>query len=238
MFRPIIPASALFLVLLQSAAHADEGMWTFDNFPLADGQPEIWRCSIDQSWLDRVRGASVRLSTGCSASIVSGRRPGADQSSLRARLRPAALHRRPSITSRTASQVAKREDEKLCPGMQADVLTTISDVTDRVTKAAAGKTGQDFVKARDAEIAAVEKEGCAGKRGQVPLPGHHALSGRPVQALHLSQIFRCAAGVRAGRHDRFLRRRSRQFQFSPLRPRLLLRAALRGRQARHRRRII
>src|ERR1700750_1091659 len=50
--------------------------------------------------------------------------------------------------------------------MQADVLAGISDVTDRVTKAAAGKTGQDFVKARDAEIAAVEKEGCAGREAQ------------------------------------------------------------------------
>ena len=48
---------------------------------------------------------------------------------------------------------------------------TISDVTQRVTKAAAGKTGQDFVKARDGEIAAVEKEGCAGKEDEIPLPG-------------------------------------------------------------------
>ena len=32
-----------------------------------------------------------------------------------------------------------------------------------MTRAAAGKTGQDFVKARDAEIAAIEKAGCAGK---------------------------------------------------------------------------
>ena len=47
--------------------------------------------------------------------------------------------------------------------MQAEILATIGDVSDRVTKAAAGKTGQDFVRARDAEIAAVEKDGCAGR---------------------------------------------------------------------------
>ena len=58
---------------------------------------------------------------------------------------------------------AKREDEKLCPGMQAEILDSIADVTDRVSNAAKGKTGQDFVKARDAEIAAIEKEGCAGR---------------------------------------------------------------------------
>ena len=66
--------------------------------------------------------------------------------------------------SRTASRRARREDEKLCPGMQAEILTTISDVTAKITNAAAGKSGQDFVRARDAEIAAVEKEGCAGRQ--------------------------------------------------------------------------
>ncbi len=135
-------------------------------------------------------------------------------------------------------QVAKREDEKLCPGMQAEILGAISDVTDRVTKAAAGKTGQDFVKARDAEIARGGEGRLRRQGGQIPLPGDHPLSRRPVQALHLSQIFRCPAGVRAGRPDRLLRRRSRQFQLSPLRSRLLLRAALRERQAGQARRII
>jgi Peptidase S46 len=51
----------------------------------------------------------------------------------------------------------------LCAGMVAEVLASISDVTDRVTAAVAGKTGDEFIKARDAQIAAVEKEGCAGK---------------------------------------------------------------------------
>jgi len=45
----------------------------------------------------------------------------------------------------------------------AEVLASVSDVTARVVPATAGKSGQDFVRARDAEIAAVEKEGCAGK---------------------------------------------------------------------------
>jgi hypothetical protein len=55
------------------------------------------------------------------------------------------------------------EDEVLCAGMVAEVLASISDVTDRVTAAVADKTGDEFIKARDAQIAAVEKEGCAGK---------------------------------------------------------------------------
>ena len=55
-----------------TAAKADEGMWTFDNFPVAAVNAK-YGTAIDQAWLTRVRGAAVRLSSGCSASLVSGR---------------------------------------------------------------------------------------------------------------------------------------------------------------------
>ncbi len=152
------------LFLGASGALADEGMWTFDNFPIAAVNQE-YGLHIDQTWLDRLRGAAVRLSSGCSASVVT-----ADGLVLTNHhcVRDCAQE----LSSATKDyvkdgfQVAKREDEKLCPGMQAEILATISDVTDRVTRAASGKTGQDFIKTRDAEIAAVEKEGCAGKEAK------------------------------------------------------------------------
>ncbi|MEO7053516.1 MAG: S46 family peptidase, partial [Rhizomicrobium sp.] len=159
--RSTLPAAALFVCLSATGALADEGMWTFDNFPTA-AVNQKYDLKIDQKWLDRVRTASVRLSTGCSASIVT-----ADGLVLTNHhcVRDCAQQLSTATTDyvKDGFQVAKREDEKLCSGMQADVLAGITDVTDRVTKAAAGKTGQDFVRARDAEIAAVEKTGCAGK---------------------------------------------------------------------------
>jgi len=149
------------LCLAAPGALADEGMWTFDNFPIASVNQE-YGLHLDQAWLDRLRGAAVRLSSGCSASVVT-----ADGLVLTNHhcVRDCAqeLSNASKDYVKDGFQVAKREDEKLCPGMQAEILSTISDVTDRVTKAAAGKTGQDFIKARDAEIAAVEKEGCTGK---------------------------------------------------------------------------
>ena len=42
-----------------SAARADEGMWTFDNFPIATVN-EKYGTNIDQAWLDRVRNAAIR----------------------------------------------------------------------------------------------------------------------------------------------------------------------------------
>ena len=55
---------------LATMARADEGMWTFDNFPIAAVNKE-YGTHIDQAWLDHVRLAAVRLSSGCSASLVT-----------------------------------------------------------------------------------------------------------------------------------------------------------------------
>jgi hypothetical protein len=151
-------------MLLSGVAVADEGMWTFDNFPTA-AVKEKYGATIDQAWLDRVRGAAVRLSSGCSASLVT-----ADGLVLTNHhcVRDCAQ----SLSTSAADYVkngfaaARREEERLCPGMQAEILTAIGDVTDRVTATVAGKTGGDFVKARDAAIAAIEKEGCAGREPQ------------------------------------------------------------------------
>ena len=62
---------AIALTLLASmAAHADEGMWTFNGFP-ADAMKKKYGWAPAQEWLDHVRLASVRLARGCSASLVS-----------------------------------------------------------------------------------------------------------------------------------------------------------------------
>jgi hypothetical protein len=158
----LVASSATWLCLTAaSAAHADEGMWTFDNFPTAKVNQEF-DLHIDQAWLDRLRGATVRLSIGCSASVVSS--DGlvlTNHHCVRDCAQELSTASKDYVTG--GFQAAKREDEKLCPGMQAEILAAIFDVTDPVTKATAGKTGEDFIKARDAQIAQAEKEGCAGK---------------------------------------------------------------------------
>ena len=161
MRQHLIAALAAASVCAVTGALADEGMWTFDNFP-SDTVKAKYGVTIDQAWLDNVRGASVRLSTGCSASIVT--KDGVvltNHHCVRGCAQNLSTDKIDYV--KDGFTATKREDEKLCPGMQAEVLSAITDVTQRVSDAAKGKTGQDFVKARDAEIAAVEKEGCAGR---------------------------------------------------------------------------
>jgi len=142
-------------------ARADEGMWTFDNFPSATVNAK-YGTKIDQAWLDRIRGAAVRLSSGCSASLVTAQ--GLVLTNHHC-VRDCAQQLSTSSVDYVKDGFisARREEEKLCPGMVAEILSSIGDVTARIHPATAGKSGQDFVRARDAEIAAVEKEGCTGK---------------------------------------------------------------------------
>ena len=64
-------ASLLILALaLTLPALAEEGMWTFDNFP-REAVKSRYGVDIGQDWLDRVRRSTVRMEGGCTGSFVS-----------------------------------------------------------------------------------------------------------------------------------------------------------------------
>src|SRR6202171_1782138 len=65
--KRLVILSALTLAL---AARADEGMWTFDNFPSKQVQRK-YGFSPDAQWLQQAQLSSVRLAGGCSGSFVS-----------------------------------------------------------------------------------------------------------------------------------------------------------------------
>ena len=141
-----------------SIARADEGMWTFDAFPAAKMR-STYGFAPDQAWLDKVRSAAVRLTGGCSASFVSDagliltnhhcvatcveQNSTADNNILKN-----------GFTART------REEERKCAGQQAEVVTSIRDVTSQVKSAIGSASGEAAVKARSAVVAQIEKDGC------------------------------------------------------------------------------
>ena len=143
-------------------ALADEGMWTFDNLPTAKIEAE-YGVKLDAKWLDHVRLSAVRIS-GCSASFVS-------KDGLILTNNHCVQGCTSALSSPTTDYVKNgfranvREDELKCPGQTAEVLLSITDVTDQVRGAGAGKTGEDFVKARDAAASAAEKAVCGTETG-------------------------------------------------------------------------
>lgn len=158
--RRILLASATLAApfLLAAPAQADEGMWTFDAFPAATMKKDYgW--APDQKWLDRVRASAVRLTGGCSASFVS-------PDGLILTNHHCVVECAQNLSTQQADLVAngfiaaRREEERKCPGQQAEVVTAITDVTADVKGAIGALAGEALVKARDAKIAEIEKAGC------------------------------------------------------------------------------
>jgi hypothetical protein len=164
--RLLLTASVVALSFA-ATAHAEEGMWTFDNFPIARANQTLGT-HIDQAWLDRVRLSSVKFG-GCSAGIVSDAGLVMTNNHCVATC-VANLSTQAVNYAETGFTPRTREEELKCPGGTAEVLTDISDVTERVRAAGAGLTGQAFNRARDAEIGRIEQEACGDatdKRCQV-----------------------------------------------------------------------
>ena len=163
--RHLAPALAAALLTLAagSAAQAEEGMWTFDNFPIARANATLGT-NIDQAWLDRVRLSSVKFG-GCSAGIVSAAGLVMTNNHCVATC-VANLSTQAVNYAETGFAPRSREEELKCPGGTAEILTDIADVTERMHAAGAGLEGQAFNRARDAEAGRIEQEACGGDAGR------------------------------------------------------------------------
>src|SRR5438105_9353435 len=142
-------------------AFGDEGMWTPDNFPF-DQVNQKYGLHLDRQWLDHVQASAVRLAGGCSASVVSS-------NGLVLTNHHCVTGCVRNLSSAEHDYVnggfftAALSDEKQCPGMQAEILQSITDVTPKMRAATEGKTGDAFGNARRAAIAAIEKDACQGR---------------------------------------------------------------------------
>ncbi len=150
---------ALFLpVAIGLAARADEGMWTFDNFPAAKVKA-AYGFAPDKAWLDRVQKASVRLEGGCSGSVVSKDGLVLTNHHCVADCLQALSSAGNDISAKGFLALAHK-DERICPAFEVSILQSISDVTDRIKRSTAETAPQDVASGRRAEIADIEREGC------------------------------------------------------------------------------
>ena len=148
------------VALLMAAApviHAEEGMWTFDNPPLKQLAAK-YNFHPTQAWLDHLRLASVRLNDGGSGSFVS---PNGllltNHHVARGQLQKNSTSEHDYL--RDGFYAATPEAEMKSPDLEVNVLVGMEDVTARVQSAAKGIGDQaKALKARDATIAAIEKE--------------------------------------------------------------------------------
>ena len=156
-FRLFLPFYVLLFVSSMPLAHAEEGMWTFDNPPLQQLAAK-YNFHPTQEWLDHLRLSSVRLNDGGSGSFVS---PDGllltNHHVARGQLQKNSTAQHDYV--RDGFYAATPDQELKSPDLEVNVLVGMQDVTARVQNAARGITDDaKALQARDAEIAAIEKE--------------------------------------------------------------------------------
>jgi Peptidase S46 len=141
-------------------AYADEGMWTFDQFP-AQKVKKTYNFNPDPKWLNHIQNSAVRLSSGCSASFVS--KDGLILTNWHCSEGCVNdISTAQNDYAKNGFLALKREDEKTCPNMSAEVLEKIIDVTNDVKAATKDKTGTELATARNTAFNAAIDKSCKG----------------------------------------------------------------------------
>lgn len=154
----------LALALAIPAARADEGMWTYNNFP-KQLVKQRYKFDVTDAWLDHVRLSSVRFNNGGSGSFVSAtglvmtnHHVGAD-----------CIHKlgmKDKDLIKTGFYARGAAEEIKCPDLELNVLVNIEDVTKDVQSVSkAGMDDAAINKAQKEKMSQLEKA-CADKTHQ------------------------------------------------------------------------
>lgn len=168
MHRSALLASALIaaVAFTGSAAHADEGMWTLDNFPKA-AVKQKYGIDISDAWLKRTQRSITRHESGCTGSFISGE-------GLVLTNHHCVMDCLSEISSRdndyvehgfNAAHGAKgRSGELKCPTEILSVLIDTENVTDKVNAATAGLPDAKANEARKQTLSRLEAECTAASK--------------------------------------------------------------------------
>ncbi|MGH9504513.1 MAG: S46 family peptidase [Terriglobales bacterium] len=154
-FTPATLSAALVMICLASplATRADEGMWTFDNFP-AKAVAAKYGFAPSRAWLDHVRASSLRIAGGCSASFISPQGLVlTNHHCVVDCVQAISTSQQNLVETGFIAQTAA--EERKCDTFELDQLTEIRNVTAEVKQAIAGKTGDaanTALHAKEAEL--------------------------------------------------------------------------------------
>ncbi len=163
--RSSLLTSALSLAVLATAS-AEEGMFTFDNFP-ARAVKEVYNVDVPPQWLDRVRLATVRLAN-CTASFVS--KDGLILTNHHCAAQCLSDNSTKERSYLEAGFLPKDASELACKTQVADVLVTMEEVTAKVAAATHGLDEKAANEARKKTLTDLESS-CEAAAGKDPKTG-------------------------------------------------------------------
>src|SRR5437764_844528 len=147
----------LLFFFLAGTVLADEGMWLFNNPPLAQLK-EKYQYELSPQWLEHLQKSSVRFNSGGSGSFVSAtvlvitnHHVGAD--TLQKISSQQHNYLRDGFYAKTPAEEIKSAD------LELNVLVAIEDVTQQVNEAVTGSMSPEAAtKARASAVAQIEQE--------------------------------------------------------------------------------
>ena len=149
-------ATAAILLSVGATAHADEGMWTFDNVPVTQIQQK-YGFKVTKEWLDHVRLSSVRLNDGGSGSFIS---PDGllltNHHVARGQLQKNSTAAHDYI--KNGFYASTQADELKSPDLEIDILDSMENVTAQIQAVSKGLEAGEAQKATRAESAKLEEE--------------------------------------------------------------------------------
>lgn len=150
----------LLLAGFASAAVADEGMWTFDNFPKAAVKQQ-YGVDIDDAWLGRLQRSIARLEGGCTGSFVSPEGLVLTNHHC-ARECIGELSSAGDNFIENGFNSGSRAGERKCPSGIISVLVNIEDITAKVNAATAGLADAKANEVRKQTLSRLESACTAG----------------------------------------------------------------------------
>jgi hypothetical protein len=151
----LVAGVLLLCFMFAQAAQADEGMWTFDNFPSSTVGTK-YGFTPSQEWLDHVRLSSLRIAGGCSASFISPQGLVMTNHHCVVECLDQLSTAQQNLEESGFSAKTPAEEKK-CPDFELDQLVEIRDVTKDMLEALTGKTGDAANKALNAKRAELEQ---------------------------------------------------------------------------------
>ena len=152
---------------------ADEGMWLFNQFP-KDAVKKAYGFEVTDQFLENLRLASLRIGGSSGSFVSSGGLLLTDRGAVADCIAKLATPEHDYV--KQGFYAAAPAEEGPCPGLEAEVLVGMEDVTGQVkeppkeapknAKAAPGEKPSETLAKRSAAIARVEKA-CAEKTGNV-----------------------------------------------------------------------
>ena len=156
---PLLCAALATLLGAAAPARADEGMWTYNQFPSAAVRQKFG-FEPTAAWLDHLRLSSVRIAGGCSASVVSANGLVMTNHHCVRDCVDTLSGQRGTDYNRDGFLASAAAEESRCPSMEINQLVAITDVTAAVQDATRGAPAAGFAVAQKSAMAAIEKQ-CA-----------------------------------------------------------------------------